>query len=299
MACRLEIATARGVGSRAPRLCPGATLRRFALSFAVLASMTCSGLLGSQFVWGQDDWDAVKEPANPAAAVGFGGRFQLPEFNQWVFRGKTPAQVEQMLMSKATVRLDSVELTYELSEAQRKKLELAARGDVKRFLRQANEVRDKFGKVRNNQQEFHNVIQAVQPLQARMNGSFFDDKSLLEKVLRSALSGEQSGKYKQQQLERRRFNYEAKIELSLVMLETGIPLREQQRQRIVKLLLDETEAPKQFGQQGYYAVLYQASKLEEEKLRPIFDDAQWRAIKKLLAQGKAMESHLKSNGFIP
>ena len=45
--------------------------------------------------------------------------------------------------------------------------------------------------------------------------------------------------------------------------------------------------------------LYQAGTLEEEKLKPIFDNAQWRAIKQLLAQGKAMEAHLKSNGFVP
>lgn len=300
MADSLGIATARAVGCGALRLRPGDAVRRLALSFAVLAGMTCSGLLGGRLVWGQDDWDAVKEPANPRAAMERGARqFHLPDFEQWVFGGKNPAQVEQMLMSRLTVLLNSVERACELSEAQRKKLELAARGDVRKVFRQVDQVREKFGEVGNDQQKLQEIMQEIQPIQTKINSSFFDDNSLLHKVLKGTLDQEQSRKYEQEELKRRKFQYEAKIELTLAMLESGVPLREQQRQRFVKLLLDETEPPRKFGQQAYYAVLYLASTLEEEKLKPIFDDAQWRAVKQLFSQGKAMKAHLKSNGFIP
>ena len=67
----------------------------------------------------------------------------------------------------------------------------------------------------------------------------------------------------------------------------------------MKLLLDETEPPRKFGQQTYYVVLYQAGTLEEEKLKAIFDDAQWQAINQLVSQAKVMKTHLESSGFVP
>ena len=300
MAGSLEIATARAVGCGALRLRPGGAARRRVLSIAVLAGMMCSCLPGGPLAWGQDDWDAVKDPANPPAARVFAApQFHLPDFDRWVYGGKTSAQVKQMLMSRFTSQLESVERDCQLSEVQRRKLELAARGDVRRFFRQADEVRAKFGEVRNDQQMLGKIMQEIQPLQAKIKSSFFDQNSLLHKVLKGTLDDEQSHEYEQQQRERRRFQYEAKIELALAMLETGVPLRERQRQRFVKLLLDQTEPPNKFGQQACYVVFYQAGTLEEEKLKAIFDDAQWRAIKQLLFRAKGLEAHLKSNGFIP
>ena len=99
--------------------------------------------------------------------------------------------------------------------------------------------------------------------------------------------------------ERRKFRYEAKIELVLSNLENSISLRAEQRQRLVKLLLDETEPPKKFGQYDFYVVLFQAGKLGEAKLRPILDDAQWQSLKKVLDQYRGMERFLKSQGYVP
>ena len=48
----------------------------------------------------------------------------------------------------------------------------------------------------------------------------------------------------------------------------------------IKLLLDETEAPEKYGKYDYYVVLFQLAKLKDEKLKPIFDDAQRQAMRK-------------------
>ena len=172
--------------------------------------------------------------------------------------------------------------------------------NVRAFLREAEQIRQKYEEAKHDQRKVNEIVHAIQPIQRKIQkGMVFDDDSLLRKTLKNTLTGEQSDKYEQQQVQRRRFAYEAKIEYALVTLESGVPLREQQRKQFVKLLLEETEPPKSFGRQPHYEVFFLASTIDEEKLKPIFDDAQWQAIKRLLIQAHAMDSNLKRNGFFP
>ena len=85
----------------------------------------------------------------------------------------------------------------------------------------------------------------------------------------------------------------------MTTFEIGVPLTEVQRQRFLKLLFEELEPPKKFGDQDQYVVFYQASKLDQEKLKPIFDDAQWRALDETFRRARGMEAHLRQQGFIP
>ena len=73
----------------------------------------------------------------------------------------------------------------------------------------------------------------------------------------------------------------------------------EQRDRLRKLLAEETRPPKRLGQNDYYAVLYQIALLPEAKVKPIFDDVQWRLLSRQLAQAKGMGMWLKQNGFVP
>lgn len=256
-------------------------------------------ILGSA-VWGQDDWDAKDVVLAQPAGMGRAGAFEIPEetFEQWVFGGKTTSQVTKRLDSLLALRVESVERACGLSDGQKNKLQLAGRGDVKRYFGSVEEVRREFRKVRRDQNRINEIWQKIQPLQMKFNTGIFDETSLFCKVLKRTLDPDQSGQYEQQERERRRFRYEAKVELAIAMMETGLPLRDIQRQKFVKLLLEEAEPPAKFGQYDYYVVLYHAAKLPEEKLKPIFDDGQWRALTQLFAQARGMEATLKRNGFI-
>ena len=66
------------------------------------------------------------------------------------------------------------------------------------------------------------------------------------------------------------------------MLETSMPLTVVQREKFMKVLLEETKPPKSIGNQPMYAVIYQASKLDENKLKPNFDDSQWQTLSNAL-----------------
>jgi len=253
--------------------------------------------------WGQDDWEGAEEVLAPAGGVVNMG-FQVTDetFNQWVFgSSRNASQGRKRIEALLTLQVESVERACELSDAQKGKLRLAGRGDMKRFFVSVEEVRKKAREIKNDQNKFNQIWQDIQPLQTKLNSGFFDDVSLFYKVLKRTLDAAQSAEYEQREMKRRKFRYETKIGLAVVMLENGMPLRDEQRQKLMKLLVEETEPPKKFGQPqyDYYVVMLQAAKLPESKVRPIFDDAQWRALSQQFAQAKGMEPNLRRSGILP
>jgi hypothetical protein len=223
----------------------------------------------------------------------------LPDFDQWVLGGKTRDQIEREVKSQLALRVESVTRACELSAAQREKLLLAGEGDLKRLHHTIEQFRERFREAGQDQQKISAVIGEVSTLQIKMQSGIYDDSSLFQKLLRQTLNREQSARYDRQERERRKFRYEAKIELVLSNVENNISLRTEQRQRLVKLLLDETEPPKKFGQYDFYIVFIQMGRLGEAKLRPILDAAQWQSLKTVLDQYRGMERFLQQQEFLP
>ncbi len=83
------------------------------------------------------------------------------------------------------------------------------------------------------------------------------------------------------------------------LLNNSVGFTEDQRQRLVKLLIDQTRPPRKLGQNDYYAVLYLLAMLPEAKVKPIFDDVQYRSLRRQLDQAKGLGAWLKQNGFVP
>jgi hypothetical protein len=261
----------------------------------ILAEVELSADVLVPFAWGQDDWDVQPEQH----VVQQVERFEVPaaQFDQWVF-GEARAGPSKRLETQLALQVESIGRLCGLSESQKQKLLLAGRGDTKRFLESTEAARKKFEAVRRDQNAFARAWQDIQPLQAKFNTGLFGAASLFHKVLRRTLDPGQLAQFERQEAARRRFRYEAKIGLVVAALESGIPLRDEQRQKLIKVLLEETRPPNQFGQYDYYVVLYQAAQLGEEKLKPIFDDAQWRALTQLFAQMRGIEAHLKKIGVL-
>lgn len=257
-------------------------------------------LLQAPRLHGQDDWDANEKGANEAEEemrVRAGGIIQESDFNQWIYGDRDSTQFLQKTDTLLTLHLESVERACPLSDTQKKKLRLAGHGEVARVVRSVEELKQKC--VGSDHQAMAPLWQELHTLRTTINSGLFGNISLFRKTLAQTLTPQQATEYDRQDRERQRFWYEAKIERVLSKLENGLPLREEQRQRIVTLLLEETEPPKQFGEQDLYVVLYQAGQIGDEKLKPIFDEAQWPAVQQLLRQGRSMEQYLKSNGFVP
>jgi hypothetical protein len=254
------------------------------LAAAVLGIAACGTALRAQ-----DDWEAAEqEAASQPPGLPQQGVFEMPEeqFDQWLFNTMDARQAKTRLDAALSLQIESVDRVCTLTEAQRKKLQLAGRGDMKRFDDSVESVRKKFRAIRRDQNKINDIWQEIQPLQKKFMVGLFHDTSLFHKVLKQTLDAQQSTQYERQQLERRRFHYEAKIGLAVNMIENGIPLRDAQRKKFVELLLEETQPPEHYGQYGTYIVLNKAASLPEEKLKPIFDDAQWRALTKMFEQAK-------------
>jgi hypothetical protein len=288
MTASLGIGGAWKIARAVWRICLRPAVLRFVLRLVVIAGVVSPHLLHGRLAWGQDDWDTAKQAVNqPPGRIVIGPVMMGQiDFDRWVSGGKTRDQIEHTLESLLAFQVESVAGTCGLSDIQRRKLELAGQGDVKRFLRSVEQLKEKFRQVGQDQQKFNEIAREASPLQMKMQTGVFGDSSLYRKILKQTLDQGQSVRYEQEERQRRKFRYEAKIELVMSNLESTIPLRAEQRQRMVKLLLDETEPPKNFGQYDYYVVLVQARKLGEAKLKPIFDDAQWQTLKRALDQSQ-------------
>lgn len=275
--------------------------RRTDLALIVLAGAMLLAPPRARLAWGQDDWDAEGRASGAEAARMRPAQVDVEaNLNQWIFGGGASiAQTQRRIDSLLTLRLNSLEGAGGLSKAQVEKLRLAGRNDVARFFRKVDAVKQECRGMNFNDQRFQQIWPKIHALQAEFNSGLFDEKSLFHKVLQGMSRCDSSAPYQEQERERRQFRHRATIELAVAMFEMGVPLTEVQRQKFLKLLFEKLDPPKSFGSQDQYVVFYQASKLDEGKLKPIFDDAQWRALSVLLRSAKGMEAHLRNQGFIP
>jgi len=227
--------------------------------------------------------------------------FEINEkwFDQWIFRGTTSGKSKARLLALLELQVAAVDRSCELTEEQREKLKLAGRGDIKWLFDELDDARDQFLTVRRDQEKFNKFWPEVQPLQGKLNSGIFDESSFFHRILKRTLDPEQTAQYDEQERRRKKFRYEAKLGVVVATLESGMPLRDEQRKRLLKLLTEKTRPPQMFGQYDYYVIMLQVARLPEEQVKPIFDDAQWRALSQHLLQAKGMEPFLKQNGFLP
>ncbi len=228
------------------------------------------------------------------------GEFSEENFEQWIFGGRNASTGRQKLETQLKLQMDAVDRECQLNDSQKNKLLLAGRGDIKRFWEHYEVTRQKFLIVRKDQQKMNEIWQEIQPLQMTLNAGLFNDQSFLLKTIRNTLDAVQTANYDTAVADRRLARYHAKLELMVAMLEAQMPLRHEQREKVLKLLREETKPPhRSAGQYEYYVVMLQASKIPEDKLKPLFDAAQWKIVKANLAQGRGMEEFLKQNGLMP
>jgi hypothetical protein len=247
----------------------------------------------------QDDED--EEPAQPAP-VNNVFMINNQQFDQWVFGniGTANAGVARnKLDSLLTLNVEDLERTCGLSPVQKKKLMVAGRGDIKRFFDRVDDLRKRFDKVKNDQNVFGLMWQDIQVLQAEFQAGVFGVNSIFTKAVRSTLSQEQVVKHEQVVRDRLLYRYEARIDLAMELLNNSVGFTDDQRQRLVKVLTEESRPPRRLGQNDYYAILYLLASLPEAKVKPIFDDIQYRSLRRQLDQARGLGMWLKQNGFVP
>jgi hypothetical protein len=234
-------------------------LHRLLLCVAILALSA-----GSSVARAQDDVEVEDLPA-----VDVPQQFVVADenFDQWVFGGRGNASViRRRFDSQLILQVDEIERMCGISEVQKKKLQLAGRGDIKRLFDRVEELRKKFQLVKNDQNKFNEFWQDVQPFQVVFSRGAFGPGSFFDKTLKNTLSSEQSASYQAADRERRMFQYRSTVEAVIGMLDQVVSFRAEQRHKFIELLVERKRLPRAFGQYNYYLVLYQSSQLPEEKL---------------------------------
>src|SRR5262245_30585105 len=129
---------------------------------------------------------AVELVAQPAFV------FADENFDQWLYQDlQNSAGARGRLDSQLQMRLDDLVASCGLSDAQRQKLHLAGRGDIKRFFDRIDELRRRFQTMKTDQNRIGEIMQAMQPLQMQLRSGIFDEASLFAKALRSTLTSDQ------------------------------------------------------------------------------------------------------------
>jgi hypothetical protein len=269
-------------------------LRLICLFVLVCSWVETCVLAQGEFDVGLHDVEEAEEQEQGQFNIG------IENFDRWVFgHWGTRRAARSRLQSHLSVHIDAVDRVCDLTEAQQEKLRLAGQGDIWQFFNQVEEVRKLFLEARHDRQQFNQVWQHIQPVQQKLQAGLFHSHSLMRKCARGILEPEQKTRYLQQELERRKFHYQASIALTLEMLKQGIPLRQSQQQQLVELIHHSTELPTQFGQFDCYLILWKLSKLPKKELKPIFDNIQWRAMQQAFRKAQAMQPHLKKMGLLP
>jgi hypothetical protein len=251
----------------------------------------------------QAEGPVLEEDTEEEAVVQPGQRVWVmtdDQFDQWVFGApRNPRGGRNKLDSLLTLHVDDVARICHLTEAQKRKLLLAGRGDIKRFFEKVDEKRKKFEKVKTDQNKIGEIYQELVPLQTFLQSGLFSQGSFYDKTLRTILSQQDQGACQARVEERNQFRYRAKIELVVTQLDQSVGFRADQRRRLIEHILSETQPPKRYGQYDYYIVLYQASKVPADKLKPLFEERQWALLQRSLNQGRGMEHFLRAQGLLP
>ncbi|SIO58134.1 hypothetical protein SAMN05444166_5573 [Singulisphaera sp. GP187] len=230
-------------------------------------------------------------------------RFAVAEsnFDQVVFGNvRTPAAALARLETLVKLKIDEVDRIARLTDAQKRKLELASRGDIKRYFDQVAEKRKAFQLVRNDQQQFAAFYQQLLPLRTALTqGQFFGAASIFAKTLRKTLDERQVLAYDNLDRQRRLLGQQARIGRILAILDNSVGLQASQRQQLLKLIVEETHPSKVSGTYDLYLVLFQLSRLPQDRIKPIFRDAQWQLVKTQLENAGRYESMLTKQGVLP
>ena len=193
-------------------------------------------------------------------------------------------------------RLNALQFTCHLTGAQRKKLQLAGRGDIKRLMDRLdpivkNTVDANAGDVELTA-EMRDLPTAVDRL--------FDAGSLFSKTLVTTLSQEQVAENERALRDENSAWYRNAVANTVRMLARLADLSDAQREQLSKLILSETTPPLKIGLEDYdYAVvMFQASRLPELKLQEILDEGQRKTLECQIASWADSESILKKQGFV-
>jgi hypothetical protein len=223
-------------------------------------------------------------------------------FDRLVFGSNAPAD-EAALRAQYEAgfakEIDRLERICGLDASQTRKLHAAGRGDIKRFFDHVTEARSRVLSIQNAAMLLNEARKESQPLSHERVALASGGSPILTKAIQHTITEEQNDRLKKDDDDRRAFRHRAAVRWTVVMLARSLGLSDDQRRRLETVLLAETRPPRRFETFDYPIVMNQASHVAEAKIRPIFDELQWRIIKQEFAVARGQERWLRAGGLLP
>ena len=198
------------------------------------------------------------------------------------------------LNEELTLKLDWIEAACKTSEDQRKKLQIAGRGDIKRFFDEMRELKRRYRQGKGDAGETARVQQRLAVLRPSFGAEILGDSSLLAKTVSRTLSQEQAAAIKKAEEESRVFAYRAAVEQAVQFCDVAIGLKGEQRGKLTELFAIQARQMKRDEKAGLslpYSMVVETARLSRAKLKAILDEPQWHmmtAIIKRLESGDAV-----------
>lgn len=216
---------------------------------------------------------------------------------QWTsqMRLKTRARLETRL----AMEIEHIERTCRITGEQKKKLELAGLGDLKRSLDRIDTAGKNLNAARGDEKERQMLVQEIETVRRQILAELPGQGPMFAKTLPRVLNDDQMATYREGLRASRTLRHRACVDITVEVFDITAGCSDVQRQRLTELLLRETRLPSKQCDEDV-VVLAQAVRLPEAKLRPIFDAAQWRALSPMIGEMVAQsKEELDSAEFGP
>ncbi len=202
----------------------------------------------------------------------------------YLFNGADEATFRRQLENRAQVRVARIAEVVELDTVQLEKLKLATQGDLSRFYRELEHVRQKTkGLNSQNPQDMQKAWEVISPVQQRLANGVIDQDSMTERILQSLLNEEQQTKYTEFQRQRHAAQFNAILRMTISDLEKSVPLTEKQRDRLIKIAQGQKLPANAFDQQQLQAYVgyFSLATISDQELGDLLDEQQLRTLRKL------------------
>lgn len=203
----------------------------------------------------------------------------------YVFNGVDEATFKKQLDEHAKLVVARIVKITAIDDVQRQKLMLAATGDLRRFYRELETVREKTKDLDiQNQEQMQKAWQIMSPVQQRVRAGILNETSLLEKLLGAVLTVEQRTAYDEYLRKRERNLCTAVLHATIADLEKSLPLTVDQRTKLLELL-DANPFPKKVQNGSLYNVGWvMLGRLNDTEVTKILDDLQLKTFKRITKQ---------------
>lgn len=225
----------------------------------------------------------------------------LSLFNRQVYGGSAgERETREQLESALERRVHELKRTGGFDDPQARKLRAAGRGDLKRFFDRAHEARQQLrAEIDRSQPAAVNLSRIVRPLTAEREALEKVEGPIFARTLARTLTDAHRAAIEQDACDRLAFRLRADVRWTTVLIARSLGLLDDQRRRLEAVLAARLVPPRKFESSDYMIVMYQASRVPEDEIRPIFDDLQWRVMSQELAAARRWELTLRRGGFLP